>query len=104
MRGIQRNLGSLEAAGIHPVAISADSPAEAQELCRRAGLTFPILSDRQAQVIRSYDLLVPRGGEDSRDIAGTAEFLLDSSGIVRWRRLSETRAEQFVEAATKELN
>jgi alkyl hydroperoxide reductase subunit AhpC len=67
------------------------------------GITFPVLSDRQAQVIRNYDLLVPRAGEDGRDIAGTAEFLVDSSGIVRWRRLSETRAEQFVEAS-KELN
>jgi len=101
LRGIQRNLSSLEAAGIHPVAISADTPEESQELCRKAGLTFPLLSDRQAQVIRRYDLLVPKAGADLRDISATAEFLLDSSGIVRWRRLSETRAEQLLEAAQK---
>ena len=101
MRGIQRNLSSFEAAGIHPVAISADTPEESRELCRKAGLTFPILSDRQAEVIRRYDLLVRGAGEDSRDIAGTAEFLLDSSGVVRWRRLSETKAEQLLEAAQK---
>lgn len=83
------------------MAISADTPEESRELCRKAGLTFPILSDRQAGVIRRYDLLVRGGGEDSRDIAGTAEFLLDSSGIVRWRRLSETNAEQLVEAAKR---
>ena len=50
-------------------------------------------------MIRQYDLLVPRGGEGNRDIAGTAEFLLDSSGTVRWRRLSEAPAENFVQAA-----
>ena len=86
---------------MYPVAISADTPEDSRELCRKAGLTFPILSDRQAQVIRQYDLAVAGAGEDSRDIAGTAEFLLDSSGVVRWRRLSETRAERLLEAAKK---
>ena len=90
----------MQAAGIHPLAISPDTPEESRELCRKAGLTFPILSDRQAQVIRSYDLLVAGAGQDARDISGTAEFLLDSSGIVRWRRLSETSGDRLLEAAT----
>jgi peroxiredoxin len=103
LRGIQKALASLEGSGIHPVAISADTPEESRELCRKAGLTFPILSDRNAQAIRRYDLLVAGAGEDGRNIAGTAEFLLDSTGTVRWRKLSETNAERFVEAA-KQLN
>lgn len=81
------------------MAISADTPEESRELCRKAGLTFPVLSDRNAQAIRRYDLLVTAGGEDGRDIAGTAEFLLDSSATVRWRKMYETKAEQFVDAA-----
>jgi peroxiredoxin len=93
----------LESSGIHPVAISADTPEESRELCRKAGLTFPILSDRDAETIRRYDLLVQGGGEGGRDISTTAEFLLDSSGIVRWRKMTETRAEHFVDAA-KRLN
>jgi peroxiredoxin len=103
LRGIQKALASLEGSGIHPVAISADTPEESRELCRKAGLTFPILSDRSADTIRRYDLLVARAGEDGRDISGTAEFLLDSSGTVRWRKLFETKAEQFIDAA-KVLN
>jgi peroxiredoxin len=91
----------LESAGIRTVAISADTPEESSELCSKAKLTFPLLSDRNAQVIRSYDLLVPGAGADSRDIAGTAEFLLDSSGKVRWRKMGETKAERFVEEAQK---
>lgn len=70
-------------------------------MCRKANLTFPLLSDRKAEVIRSYDLLVPGAGEDSRDISGTAEFLLDSSGKVRWRKFGESRPERFVEEAQK---
>jgi peroxiredoxin len=99
LRGIEKALNSLEGSGIRPVAISADTPEESRELCRKAGLTFPILSDRKAQAIRRYDLLVAAAGEDGRDIAGTAEFLLDSSGTVRWRKMYETKAEQFVDAA-----
>ena len=85
------------------MAISADTSDESRELCRKAGLTFALLSDRNADAIRRYDLLLPKAGEDGRDIGGTAEFLLDSSGTVRWRKLSETRPAQFLEAA-KTLN
>jgi peroxiredoxin len=52
LRGIEKALNSLEGSGIRPVAISADTPEESRELCRKAGLTFPILSDRNAQAIR----------------------------------------------------
>ncbi len=83
------------------VAISADTTDESRELSRKASLTFPLLSDRRAVSIRSYDLLVPNGGEDNRDISAIAEFLLDSSGTVRWRHFGEMKAEQFVDEAKK---
>lgn len=89
MRGIQRALNTLEGSGIVPVAISADTPEESSELARKAGLTFPILSDRNADAIRSYDLLLPKAGEDGRDIGSFAMFLVDNSGKVRWRKISE---------------
>jgi peroxiredoxin len=60
-----------------------------------------LLSDRQTQAIRSYDLLAPGAGEDGRDISGIAEFLLDSSGVVRWRHFGEIKAEKFVDEAKK---
>ncbi len=60
-----------------------------------------MLSDRKAEVIRNYDLLIPGAGEDSRDISTIAEFLLDSSGTVRWRHFGETNADHFVEEARK---
>ena len=102
LRGIERNLASLEAAGVRVVAISADTNDESRELCRKANLTFPLLSDRKAEVIRSYDLLVPNGSPaDSRDISGIAEFLLDASGKVRWRHFGETKAERVVDEAKK---
>ena len=94
-------MASFQNAGIQPVAISADTPEESHELCRKAGFTFPLLSDRNAQVIRSYDLLVPGAGKDDRDISGTAEFLVDASGTVRWRHFGESNADRFLEEAQK---
>lgn len=84
-----------------PVAISADTNDESQKLVSVAKITFPLLSDSQTQVIRSYDLLVPKGGQDNRDVSGIAEFLLDSSGQVRWRHFGEEDAERLVKEAKK---
>jgi len=81
------------------VAISADTPEESRELIRKAGLTYPLLSDGKAEAIRRYDLLAAKAGIDGRDIAGTAEFLVDTSGTVRWRNLNETGPEEFMKAA-----
>jgi peroxiredoxin len=71
------------------VAISVDAPDVSAELCRRAGYTYTFLSDPNAEVIQRYDLLHPGGGVNGQDIARPAEFLLDSSGVVRWVNLTE---------------
>jgi peroxiredoxin len=74
---------------VTPVAISVDTPEESRDLSTKAGYTFPILSDRNAEVIRKYDLLHKGGGVQGRDISRPAEFLVDRSGTVRWRNLTE---------------
>ena len=89
-----------------PVAISADRPDESREMCRKAGLTFPVLSDPKAEVIRHYDLLHTGGGPNSSDISRPAEFLVDSSGMVRWVNFTEdirirARADEMLAAAKK---
>jgi peroxiredoxin len=104
LRGIQLNLEKFHEAGIRPVAISVDSPEESRDLCEKAGYTFTFLSDPRAEAIRRYDLVHAGAGENGRDIARPAEFLLDSSGTVRWVNLTENywvraRPEQILEAA-----
>jgi peroxiredoxin len=73
-----------------------DTPEESATLCRKAGYTYTFLSDPQAEIIRRYDLLHRGGGEGGKDIARPAEFLVDASGVVRWRNLTE----DFRERAT----
>lgn len=89
MRGIEQHLNAFHQRGFEVVAISVDSPAESQKLCRSRGYTFPFLSDPKAETIRQYGVLHPKGGEEGEDIARPAEFLVDASGTIRWVNLTE---------------
>ena len=89
---------------MQPVAISVDGAEVSRSLSAKAGYTFPVLSDPHAEVIRRYHLLHPRGGPDGQDIARPAEFLVDSSRVVRWVNFTEdvrvrARADDMLAAA-----
>ena len=104
MRSIQDSLEKFEEVGIRPVAISVDTPEQSRDLCQKAGYTFTFLSDPKAEAIRRYDLVHAGQGSNGQDIARPAEFLIDSSGTVRWVNLTENylvraRPEQILEAA-----
>jgi peroxiredoxin len=92
-RGIQQHLADFSAAGVRPVVISIDPPDVSRALSREAGYMFTFLSDPSLAVIRRYD--VANGAE-----ARPAEFLLDPTGMVRWRNLTNS---MFVRARPKQL-
>ena len=94
----------LKAEGIRPVAISVDTPETSRNLVQQAGYTFTFLSDPNTETIRRYDLVHAGAGESGHDIARPAEFLVDSSGTVRWVNLTHNywvraRPEQILEVA-----
>ena len=104
MRGIEQNIEQLKAPGIRPVAISVDSPETSRNLMQQQGYTFTFLSDPNAEAIRRYDLVHAGQGEGGHDIARPAEFLLDSTGTLRWIHLTENywvraRAEEVLEVS-----
>ncbi len=89
------------------MAISVDAPDISRNLAGKAGYTFTVLSDPDAAVIRRYDLLHKAGGPEGSDISRPAEFLVDSSGVVRWTNFTEdirvrARADEML-AAAREL-
>jgi peroxiredoxin len=101
---VEKNLKEFGQAGVRPVAISVDSPELSRTLAGKAGYTFTILSDPDAAVIRRYDLLHKAGSPEGADISRPAEFLVDSSGIVRWTNFTEdirvrARADEMLAAA-----
>jgi len=89
LRGFEQHLSEFHDRGVEVVAISVDSPAESQKLCQSRGYGFPFLSDPNAEVIRLYGVLHPKAGEDGRDIARPAEFLVDAAGTIRWVNLTD---------------
>ena len=105
MRGVENNLPALSEAGIRTVAISVDSPEINREyMLQKAGYTFTFLSDPKLEAIRRYDLVHAGQGEKGADVARPAEFLIDPSGTVRWRMMTENlfrraRPEQILEIA-----
>jgi peroxiredoxin len=105
LRGIENNLKTLSDAGIRTVAISVDSPEINREyMLQKAGYTFTFLSDPKLEAIRRYDLVHAGQGVDGADIARPAEFLIDPSGTIRWRMMTENlfvraRPEQILEIA-----
>ena len=72
------------------MAISVDSSEESRRLCQSRAYTFPLLSDPGAQTIRAYGIVHEHGGEEGRDIARPAEFLVDQTGTIRWVNLAKT--------------
>jgi peroxiredoxin len=104
LRSIEKSLNKFQEVGIRPVAISVDAPEASRDLCQKAGYTFTFLSDPKAEAIRRYDLLHAGAGISGQDIARPGEFLLDSTGTVRWVNLTENywvraRPEQILDAA-----
>jgi peroxiredoxin len=89
LRGFERRLNEFHARGVEVVAISADSNEQSRKLGASQGYTFPFLSDTRAEVIRRYGVLHARAGEDGRDIARPAEFLVDATGTIRWVKLTD---------------
>ena len=86
------------------MAISVDAPEVSRNLAQKAGYSFTLLSDPDASVIRRYQLLHTRGGPEGSDISRPAEFLVDSSGTVRWTNFTEdirvrARAAEMLAAA-----
>jgi hypothetical protein len=62
-------LDEIEKLGVKTVAISVDSPEESRDLCKKAGFTFPFLSDPNTTAIRAYDLLHKGAGVNGHDVA-----------------------------------
>ena len=85
--------------------ISVDTPEETRlHMLQQAGYPFTFLSDPKLETIRRYDLVHAEEIASGKDIARPAEFLIDPSGTVRWRMVTEnffkiTRPEQVLEAA-----
>lgn len=68
------------------VAISVDAPFPQKEFAEKYKLTFPLLCDFKRETVRNYGVVWNNlGGVVGYDSANRAVFVLDDSGIVRFK-------------------
>jgi peroxiredoxin len=89
LRSLEHTLPAFGARDLRVAAVSVDPADATRRLAEKQGYTFTLLSDPEARVIRRYDLLDAHSGLHGADIARPAEFLIDPSGTIRWRNLTE---------------
>jgi len=77
------SLSSLGAAGYAVVGISPDLPEKLAEFAERDGLTFPLVSDPEATVLRAYGAHFERE-RNGRTVTGVVRstFVIDEHGII----------------------
>ena len=75
----------FEQAGVRPFGVSRDSPWTHVAWTQALDLTFPLLSDWNAEAVRGFAIAHEYHG--MRDIAERTAFLVDRAGTVRgaWR-------------------
>ena len=75
----------VEEAGIRAVGISRDSPWSHVAWMQALDLTFPLLSDWNAEAVRGFGIAHEHRG--LKDVAERTAFLVDRDGTVRgaWR-------------------
>jgi len=85
----QDDLSELNNLNAQVLGISVDSKHAHKEFAEKLNLSFPLLSDFSKEVCRLYGTLRPEGFSER------AYFLVDSDGIVRFRKIMPTPGEML---------
>ena len=83
MKAFQDNIQKLEAADTQVLGVSVDSPFANHEFAAKNGVTFPLLGDMDAKVIKEYGLDKEYNiGGAKITSARRATFLIDKDGKI----------------------
>ena len=83
---LQESIEDFEDNEIGLVAISVDPVEVSARMKAENKLTYPLLSDVGAPVIKAYDVFDPLPR-----ISKPAAFVVDPEGVVRWKRVGENK-------------
>lgn len=84
------NLADYNAMEAEVLAVSVDSFAVLGKFKETHGLNFPLLSDFNKEVARSYGCLYEEFVLGMRGVAKRSAFLIDAKGIVRYSEILES--------------
>lgn len=94
---LQANLPKIQSQQLGLAAISYDSPAILKDFAQRKGITFPLLSDADSQVIRAYGILNETMDRQSPyfGVPYPGTFLLDAKGRVVSKHFEDDYRERY---------
>jgi peroxiredoxin len=80
---LQRDLKSIEDAGIQLVGISYDEPAALKRFAEQMNITFPLLSDLESKTIDAYHIRNQAAKGRAEGVPNPSTFILDREGMIR---------------------
>ena len=84
---MQDNYAKIQAADAELIAISSDNEGDTKQTVQNHSLKFPVLSDKDREVINAYNVIDP--GNDR--IARPAAYIVKKDGTVAWKSI-DTKA------------
>ena len=80
---MQRDLKSIEDAGVQIVGISYDEPKVLKTASERMKITFPLLSDPESKTIDAYHIRNEAAKGKAEGVPNPGTFILDQEGVIR---------------------
>lgn len=80
---MQRDLKSIEAAGVQVIGISYDAPGVLKKFSDQSKIGFPLLSDPGSKIIEEYHIQNTSAKGKAEGVPYPGTFLLDSQGVIR---------------------
>src|SRR5207247_4004656 len=101
---LQRDLKSIEDAGVQVVGISYDDTKVLKTFSDRMKVTFPLLSDPGSETIEAYHIRNKAARGKAEGVPNPGTFILDQQGVIRAKLFLEGyrdrhSVEQLVKAA-----
>jgi peroxiredoxin Q/BCP len=96
---LQRDIKSIEAAGIQLVGISYDSPEALKGFRDRQKIAFPLLSDPESRTIDDYHIRNEAAQGKAVGVPNPGTFILDPQGVIRAKLFLEGYRERHTTGA-----
>ena len=91
---VRDNLKTYEQLDAKVFGISVDSPQTLAKFKEEQRLNFPLLSDFNKEVSRTYDAIYETFGMGMKGVSKRAAFVIDKEGKIRYAEVLENAGEQ----------
>lgn len=92
---LQQAKREFEANGVHVASLTYDSPAILKSFADRKGITYPMLSDPQSQIIRAFGILNPDGKGFAAGIPFPGMYYITPDGVIQKRFFEAQYSDRF---------